>query len=355
MSPSLTHDTIAPNGKTTVSSRSFLEELASNVYAQHGQHLDQLTLVLPNWRAGIVFRQCLAMHLTQPAWAPQIISMEELLQELSPLRQERSLLLTHMLYQAFQALQPRQEPFERFYPWGTMLLQDFEVIDKYLVDATHLFTDLSHQKALSLSYDYLTEDQKRAILSFWQCFEERLSAHQQDFLQLWKLLPKVYTHFKKRLQAQGMGYQGLCQRAAYEALVQGDRKPQHQHLVFAGFNALTPVEEKVMAWCKENLSVDFYWDTDAYYMEDGQQEAGTYLRAHQQRPYFQNSLVPPFPKRLTDTSKQIHVTAVASEVGQAQVIGAQLKALIDQQGAHFVPHKTAIVLANEALLLPVAP
>ncbi len=335
------------------SKSSFLAELAAELYAQHRSHIHQLTIVLPNWRAGGVLRQHLASHLHQPMWAPQILSIDHFLQQHSPLRQAPSLQLTHVLYQTFQALQPQEEPFERFYFWGYLLLQDLNVIDKYLVNAAHLFTDLSQQKELSLSHDYLTEAQRAAIQAFWKNFAQRLSAHQQGFLRLWKLLPQVYQAFRQRLQAQGMGYQGLCYRTVYEALVQGTAQVQHQHLIFAGLNALAPVEEKILAWHQTHCPTTFYWDVDAYYMEDAQQEAGTYLRAYQQRPHFQASLVRPFPEQLAEPGKEIYVTAVASEVGQAQVVGAQLQALMEAQGTDFVPSKTAIVLANEALFLPV--
>ena len=331
---------------------SFLGDLAATLYARHHTRLGQLTIVLPNWRAGEVLKTCLATHLPQPTWAPQVMSMDGFLQQHSPLQQARPLLLTHVLYQTFQALQPQEEPFERFYFWGHLLLQDLDVIDKYLVNAAHLFTDLSQQKELSTTYDYLTEAQRAAIQAFWKNFEQRLSAHQQGFLRLWKLLPQVYQAFRQRLQDEGIGYQGLCYRMAYEALVQGQAPAQHQHLVFAGFNALAPVEEKILAWYQAQVPTEFYWDVDAYYMEDAQQEAGLYLRAYQQRPHFRTSFVRPFPQRIAEADKEIHVTAVASEVGQAQVVGAQLQALMDAQGTDFVPSKTAIVVANEALLLP---
>lgn len=332
---------------------SFLADLAAEIYAQHHAHLDELTIVLPNWRAGGVLRSHLASHLRQPTWAPQVLSIDRFLQYHSPLQQAPTLQLAQVLYETFQDLQPQEEPFERFYFWGHLLLQDLDVIDKYLVNAAHLFTNLSQQKEISLSHDYLTETQRAAIQAFWKNFEQRLSDHQQGFLQLWKLLPEVYKAFRQRLQDQGIGYQGMCYRVAYEALEQGTTQLRPKRLVFAGFNALAPVEEKILAWYKTHMPVEFYWDVDAYYMENEQQEAGTYLRAYQQRPHFQASLAGSFPERLAEPGKEIKVTAVASEVGQAQVVGAQLQALIEAQGDAFVPNKTAIVVANEALLLPV--
>ncbi len=335
------------------SQSSFLADLAAEVVAQHRDHLHELTIVLPNGRAGGVLRQHLASHLSQPTWAPEVISIDHFLRQHSPLEQAPALQLTHVLYQTFQGLQPQEEPFERFYFWGSLLLQDLDVIDKYLVNAAHLFTDLSQQKAVSLAHDYLTEAQRTAIRAFWKNFEQRLSTHQKGFLRLWKLLPQVYEDFRTRLQQAGIGYQGLCYRAAYEALMKNTDQATRQPLVFAGFNSLTPVEEKILAWYQAHRSASFYWDVDAYYMEDEQQEAGTYLRAYQQRPHFQSSLARPFPERIAVPGKEVYVTAVASETGQAQVIGAQLQALMESQGTDFVPNKTAIIVANEALLLPV--
>jgi CRISPR/Cas system-associated exonuclease Cas4 (RecB family) len=43
---------------------------------------------------------------------------------------------------------------------------------------------------------------------------------------------------------------------------------------------------------------------------------------------------------------------VASEVGQTQIVGNQLQALIQEQGTNFKPNQTAIILANESLFLP---
>lgn len=333
---------------------SFLYDLSADLCARYPSRLDQLTIVLPNWRAGEVLKKCLATHFALSTGAlPQVVSIDRFLQQHSPLRQVSSLLLTHVLFQTFQAIQPRKEPFERFYFWGHLLLQDLDVIDKYLVNATHLFSDLSQQKEWSTACDYLNETQREAIQAFWNNFKQRLSTHQKDFLWLWKLFPQICQAFQQRLQEKGIGYPGLCYRHAYEALKKGTVQIQAQQLVFAGFNALSPVEEKILAWCQAHLPTEFYWDIDDYYMKDERQEAGMYLRAYQQRPHFSASFSPPFPQRLAEIEKAICITAVASEVGQAQVVGAQLQALIDAQGSDFVPNKIAIVLANEALLLPV--
>ena len=331
---------------------SFLEDLASDLYNQYRQDITQLLIVFPSEWVGHVFKQCLAAHLPSESVSLQVLSLEAWLQQLSPLKQVQSLQLTHLLHQTFLGLHSREDSFEQFYFLGSVLLEDFDIIDRYLVDAPHLFTDLSKHKALSLSYDYLTEAQRTAIQSFWKNFEQRLSTHQQDFLQLWELLPQVYQHYNQRLRSQGIGYQGLCHRVAYEALLQGIAPTQHHQMVFAGFNALTLVEEKILIWHQENLSASFYWDVDAYYMENTQQEAGFYLRQHREKIYFQTSFSRPLPRRIDAGTQEVYITEVASEVGQVRVICSHLQALMEAQGANFVPSKTAIIVANEALFLP---
>lgn len=335
------------------SQTSFLVDVASELCERHRRGIAQLTIILPSEWAGQVFRQCLAAHLPPKAAQPQVLSLEAWIQRLSPLKQAQSLQLTHLLYQTFQALQPGGESFEQFYFWGSLLLEDFDATDKHLVDATHLFADLSKHRELSLSYDYLTEAQRVAIQSFWKNFEQRLSTHQQGFLGLWKLLPQVYQHFTQRLHTQGIGYPGLCHRAAYEVLLTGTTSLQHRQLAFAGFNALTPVEEKILIWCQENLLTSFHWDVDAYYMENTQQEAGLYLRQHRKKIHFQASFSRPLPRRIVAGAQEIYITEVASEVGQVQVVTNQLRDLMKAQGANFVPSKAAIVVANEALRLPI--
>ena len=61
------------------------------------------------------------------------------------------------LYQAYKKHIDSAERFDRFYYWGEMLLADFDDIDKYMIDASYLFKDLSNQKELDDYFDYLTK------------------------------------------------------------------------------------------------------------------------------------------------------------------------------------------------------
>ena len=332
---------------------SFLETVIDQLYQKHGRHLQELTVIFPNKRTCSAFEQCLAAR-TPPVQSPQILTLEALVEQLSGLRIAPTLSLVFELYQTFRALQPYQEPFERFYAWGAILLQDFDVLDKYLLgQAGQLFTNLLEQKELEQTYEHLTEVQKAAIRSFWQSFDQRLSKHQHDFLRLWKLLPQVYERFREQLRIQGMGYEGLCYTSVCDRLDQGSLILHHPSLALVGFNALHTAAEKLFAWLQAQVPTDFYWDVDAYYMEDERQEAGHYLRAHQHKPYFRQSFPKPFPARIQQATSKITLWAAATQVEQAHIASTQLQALMAAQGDQFSPSKTAIVLANESLYLPV--
>src|SRR6187549_958602 len=139
--------------------QTFLQEVAADI-VKHYKQLDKLVIVFPNRRAVIYFRKHLAELLNRPAFAPKTITIEDFFAEFSPWKIPDKLLLIQRLYDAYHEtvdhdLQER-ETFDKFYFWGEMLLRDFEEIDKYLIPAEQLFKDLSVQKELDATFDFLT-------------------------------------------------------------------------------------------------------------------------------------------------------------------------------------------------------
>jgi RNAse (barnase) inhibitor barstar len=175
----------------------------------------------------------------------------------------------------------------QFYFWGEMLLRDFEEIDKYMVSAKQLFKDLSHQKELDATFDYLTDEQREFLESFWGNFDENQSVNKRRFLQVWRRLTDVYEKFKGDLAEKGFAYEGMLHRVVAEGLSGNPRVDELTHgrsIVFAGFNALTTAEEKIISYFVEKHGAEVFWDTDAYYVNNQWQEAGKFFREYQQRP-----------------------------------------------------------------------
>ena len=72
--------------------------------------------------------------------APQILSIEDFVEQLSGLRYATPTKLLFSLYEAYLDQEGiEKESFFEFSKWGQMLLQDFNEIDRYLIDTEAFF------------------------------------------------------------------------------------------------------------------------------------------------------------------------------------------------------------------------
>ena len=335
---------------------SFLEEVSRQLIEKHQGHLADLTVVFPNHRSGLFFREILSRQVSEPGWLPRLLTFQEFIAELSSLRSPDKLTLIFMLYQIYAAESHSKETFDQFYFWGDLLVEDFNEIDKSLVRADDLFANLRDLKELDARYDYLTPEQRELIAQFWKGFNhqsgEGLSRPKQAFLTFWNVLYRVYDTFRTFLQQLGLGYEGMMTRTVAESVAQYANNNPFPRVAFVGFNAFYPAEEKVVSWFVRQAGADVLWDIDALYLEDPVQEAGMFFRKYRSRP----GLGATFPKTLPQhfyggLPRNIHMVGVTLEVGQAKLVGNTLQKLIKQGG--FVPERTAIVLPDQNLLFPV--
>ncbi|BDD08379.1 hypothetical protein FUAX_08110 [Fulvitalea axinellae] len=335
----------------------FLDDLADEVIAKHSDALERLTIVFPNRRAGLFFRRALAKRIDKPVWSPSIISADDFIQSLTPLKSAHKLKLAFELYKTYLEHSKTEESFDRFFFWGEVLLKDFEDIDKYSVSAEKIFENLRDQKIIEAEFDFLTEEQKELIRSFWASFGNKMSKHQEDFLKTWEILAKVYAGYQKTLKDQGLGYKGMMHKDVVERIKSGEVEHKYDRLIFAGFNALTHTEEKIFCWFIENIQASVFWDADEYYVSDSRQEAGTFLRMYRKHPVLGKT----FPKKFKDgfygdENKEVSVTGFALNTGQTKLLGqkmGELKEEIENAGEEMRPERTAIIVPDENLLFPV--
>lgn len=336
--------------------KSFLREMAESVVKKHPM-LDGLTIVFPNRRAVLYFRKHLGDLIDKPAFAPRLITVEEFAGSLSPLQVPDRLELIHRLYTIYNEVmnahkdgeETTAEPFDQFYFWGDMLLRDFDEVDKYRINASQLFRDLSNQKEIEAGFDFLTEEQLEYLKSFWANFSGALNENKRKFLRVWRLLPAVYEKYRAHLLSLGLAYDGLQHRQVVESLDKGESKVA-DHVVFAGFNALTGVEEKIISHFVAKHGAEVYWDVDAYYVNNQAQEAGRFFREYQKHPDLKATFQPDIPANF-NKKKKVRVMGTAQHVGQAKLMSKVLKEQFLKHGID--PQDTLIVLPDEKLLLPV--
>lgn len=327
----------------------FLQEVAKHVYQNHREELPQLNIVFPGKRARLYFNRYLTQLTDKPVWAPRYYSITELMQNLSGLMPGDPLSLVFDLYEVYKDITRTAETFDSFYFYAEMLLADFDDIDKYLIDAKDLFRNLASLKNIDNYFNYLTEKQIEAIRHFWNTFETaHLPADQQDFLNLWQVLNKIYQQYNTLLTDKGLSYEGQAYRKVAEMLGAGDDSRISQgKYIFVGFNALNTCEKHLFRFLKRNKEAAFYWDTDEYYMNNRIHEAGYFLRDN----------VKEFPappgfdckSSLTDKQKSIQLVSVPSNVGQTKIIPS----CIDDFPKDPDFGNAAIILADENLLVPV--
>ncbi|HEY3404858.1 MAG TPA: PD-(D/E)XK nuclease family protein [Ohtaekwangia sp.] len=328
--------------------QTFIQSIAGKI-ANEYPLWENLTVVFPNRRAALYFRRALTDQVTAPRWAPHIVSIEEFIGSFSDLQEADKLSLVVRLHEVYKKVTSSDENLDRFYFWGEMLLRDFEELDKYHVNAAGMFRDLSNQKELDQYFDYLTEEQKTFLMEFWQTLEFNTTDNKQRFLELWKSLSSVYDAFKKALRTEGIGYGGMIHRDVADHPELFSRSASSTQYVFAGFNALTVAEEKILSWFVEHRNARMFWDEDAYYVKVNYREAGSFLRQYRQHPVLGKTF-PPEPESFLDQPRKITVLGVPQKAGQPKLLAEQLQEIVRDRPA---VENTVIVLADESLLLPV--
>lgn len=327
-------------------------EVAHSLYGRHGENFSSLALLFPSRRARLFFAEELAVLCDRPLWEPEWLSLDKLMEELADLHVGDRLRLITELYRVYS--HHHQEEFDHFYYWGERLIADFDMVDKYRVDADMLFCNIADLKALEADLSYLSEEQRRIINHFWQGVLNKSadSKERQHFLRIWNSLGPIYHEYRKRLEELGFAYSGMVQRRAADRLQRGEASlSAGRQYVVAGFNALSECEKLLFDHLK-NLGAEFYWDYDNYYVTSEEQEAGMFLRENRRR------YPEPLGKISHDNmpkSKQIEVVSTASDAVQCKSVARLLDTFrnYDEKG-NVLPldRRTAIVLTDENLLVP---
>ena len=327
----------------------FLKQIAESLYHIHGQNIANITIVFPNRRAGLFFTEYLSRLITRPTFSPEIITIQELFSNISQLQNADQLQLIFRLYKIYRDLSGSKESFDEFYLWGEMLLHDFDQVDKYLIDAELLFTNITDLKEIDEQFNDWNEDRKEEIKHFWKSMTSGDQKHdQKEFVRLWQVLYPIYQKLKEELYAGQLAYEGMLFRDAVENdVLQFSHYLSEKEFIVAGFNALNGCEKRLFQSLQAKGNITFYWDFDEYYLKDLNQEAGLFMRENL-KLFPQKDI--PYGINWFKQPKKFQIVHTPSQIGQAQIaakeIATYLKETVDFDD-------TAIVLCDEELLLPV--
>ncbi|MDA0198677.1 MAG: PD-(D/E)XK nuclease family protein [Bacteroidetes bacterium] len=347
--------------------QSFLQYVANDTPfdPQNLKALKDYCFVFPSKRAGTYFTRILAKKFgSQPFWKPHILSIAEFTNQISGLVIADQITLTFELFEVYSQFEPSIQ-LDTFYSWAAIILQDFDEVDKSLVAAEALFANLKTRKQLDEAFE-LPEEQFAFLRHFWNIVLQHYpDANASDatasnnemvneFMRIWQCLGQVYIGFRQRLFNNGLAYEGMAQRLLLEQLSNKKMRLPFTHIVFAGFNALTPVEKGLIDYAVKEQNALVYWDADYFYLENENHEAGKFIREYYQT--YKNHEQHKWGG-LTNFTQQpinINMVGVPLKIAQAQYAGAQVgQWLTANNNQNLQPNEVCIIPGDDSLLLPV--
>ncbi len=313
--------------------KSFLQQVVDDLLKDYNS-LDDLILILPSKRAGTILRTTLANTAEKTIFSPKIYSIESFVEQISKLQTASNMEQLFTLYEAYASMEYREKDnFYTFSKWGQTLLQDFNEIDRYLIDTKDIFS-------------YLADIQE---INHWSLQKEK-SELVTNYIKFWNNLEPLYNTFNNLLTAQKLGHQGLIYRTACERLKDYLDINKTKTHIFIGFNALNTAESYIIQEILAKTKADIFWDGDTYFVEDPIHDAGYFFRQHLNTwPWLKGKALKGVESNYL-SHKNIKIIGVPKNVSQAKYVGNLLLQLNVEDNT--ILKNTAIILGDETLLNP---
>lgn len=331
----------------------FLKQVAKH-YFDHTTSENDFCYVFPNRRSMLFFKKYYCLQVKAAGitmFEPQMYTINDFFYKVYAQAPTERIELLLNLYREYKKLIPNCEPLDEFIFWGEMILSDFNDVDKYLIDAEKLFTNVSQFKSMQ-DYTFLSDNQLKALQAFMGHFAPQAGEdgkYKENFRKTWDILYPLYKSFNSTLSEQGKSYEGMVYRRLAERFesesasdVLQDAFPHSPKFVFVGLNAPTESELAVLKRMRQAQLAEFCWDYSSEMIKDKANKSSFFMEDNIRHL---GQSIELDPEGLP--TAQINVLAVPSAVGQCKQIGQIFRRLGGEIGIN-----TAIVLPDEKLLLP---
>lgn len=307
---------------------SFLKEFCESIISRHGvEGLKDITIVIPSQRIALYLKEYLLESCGTNFWMPKILPVNQFLQELHDFVVVDELEAVFELYEAYAEVFEEPESLGDFLSWSSMILADFNDIDKYLLDASQVFRNLQSIKDIES----------------WSFNSSELSATQKNFMKFWERLGILYQAFHDRLRSRGETTNAQVYRNIAENPIEYLATIK-EYVYFIGFNALSGAEEAIIKFMVNSGLGEVCWDTDEYYQSNPIMEAGRFMRRFES---WSNENTKTSIRNLAHQPKKITLLKANSNLQQVEVA----RTLIEASSPGDLNH-TAVVFADESLLKP---
>ena len=315
--------------------RTFIDDVIIDVIHK-GHDISKLTFVLPSKRAGIVLKTTLSKHIKNTIFSPSILSIEDFVETISGFQYTTNTELLFEFYEVYLNHTPKSqiESFDNFSKWAQLLIQDFNELDRYLIEPNHVF-------------DYLTAIKE--IETYHWSLDEDTTPYIKNYIEFWNRLKLYYSNFQKRLSLEKKGYQGLIYRQAVDQLDQYIHINNNKKFIFIGFNALNKAEERIIKTLLKHELADVYWDIDDAFINNPIHDAGLFTRAHKTNWNYFKSNDFNWIHQSYSKEKNIEIIGAPKNISQIKYVGELLKKIENSTNSL---QNTAVILGDETLLIP---
>lgn len=313
---------------------SFLSELAIEIVKPQIIDYKQIAVVLPNKRAQKALDMEMARVAGRSIFPPAIFSIDEFVCNLSGLEtlpmSELLLELYKVYTQIAEAHHVQCDDFQDFMSWGISLIGDFNDVDRQLADAEELFSYLKDFKDIGIEIESGGQP----------------TAGQIRYLEFYGMLFEIYAAFGKALREKGKAYPGLVYRVAAENISELSAKQSFEEYFFAGLNAMTPSESRIIHYLYEQGKVRFLFDFDPFYLEYTSQ-----IREELSKTFhIEEKDIRSIASHFTSSPKTIRTYGVSKTMNQIYEAVRILNRIEQDDPATLA--RTAVVFANESLVVP---
>ena len=304
----------------------FLTKIITEILAQNPD-LSGFNLVLPGKRPVVFIKQILK-EKQYSGFLPNFFTIEDLIKEISEKQSVQGISLWLFAFEIYREIQPNED-FSNFLKWFPTLLKDWDDMLKF-----------SESDKAVLEYMF---DEER-IKNWSENLGESEETPRKKFLNFWQKMNLFLPILKQTLNEKNWVTSGMIHEAARNKIEEFAQKT-NQKFVFCGFNAFTPVEEKLVRNLLQWDKAQCFFQADEYYINDEKQEAGKFLRQIKTWKEFNGSRNFQWLENDFSKQKNIKVYEVSGNITQTKVLPKIFKEISDENLSN-----TAVILLDENLL-----
>ncbi len=306
----------------------FLNKIIHELLTQNPD-LSGFNIVLPGKRPIVFIRQILEEN-NYSGFLPNFFTIEELIDRIAGKQAIQGISLWLFAFNVYKSLNliPNDD-FAEFLKWFPTLQKDWDDILK--------FSD-NDESVLRYMFD------EERIKDWAQDLGEEDHIPRRKFLNFWLNMNVFLPVLKKKLQEKNWATSGMIHETA-KSKIDEFAKNTTDKFVFCGFNAFTPVEEKLVRSLLQWDKAQCFFQADRYYFDDERQEAGKFLRNHKTWKEFNENRAFQWIEDDFNQPKNIKVYEVSGNVTQTKILPEIFKEIDNKTYSN-----TAVVLLDENLL-----